>query len=94
MDFRVFVEPQQGATYADQLAVAQTAESLDYSAFFRSDHYVAMSGDGIQTTTRTTRPTAPSSADSRRRRKPMSDFQAIADRVEIEALRGEFTERG
>ena len=23
----------------------------------------------------------------------MSDFQAIADRVEIEALRGEFTER-
>jgi hypothetical protein len=26
------------------------------------------------------------------RRKPMSDFQAIADRVEIEALRGEFTD--
>src|SRR5882672_6604311 len=25
-------------------------------------------------------------------RKPMSDFQAIADRVEIEALRGEFTD--
>jgi F420-dependent oxidoreductase-like protein len=47
VDFRVFVEPQQGATYADQLAVAQAAESLDYSAFFRSDHYVAMSGDGL-----------------------------------------------
>ena len=47
MDFRVFVEPQQGATYADQLAVAQAAESLGYSAFFRSDHYVAMSGDGL-----------------------------------------------
>lgn len=47
MDFRVFVEPQQGATYDDQLAVAQTAEALGYSAFFRSDHYVAMSGDGL-----------------------------------------------
>ena len=47
MDFRVFVEPQQGATYADQLAVAQAAEALGYSAFFRSDHYVAMSGDGL-----------------------------------------------
>ncbi|MGH3960189.1 LLM class F420-dependent oxidoreductase [Mycobacterium sp.] len=47
MDFRVFVEPQQGARYADQLAVAQAAESLGFSAFFRSDHYVAMSGDGL-----------------------------------------------
>lgn len=47
MDFRIFVEPQQGAGYSDQLAVAQAAESLGYSAFFRSDHYVAMSGDGL-----------------------------------------------
>ena len=47
MDFRVFVEPQQGATYADQLAVARAAESAGYSAFFRSDHYLAMSGDGL-----------------------------------------------
>jgi F420-dependent oxidoreductase-like protein len=47
VDFRVFVEPQQGATYADQLAVARTAEQLGYSAFFRSDHYLAMSGDGL-----------------------------------------------
>ncbi|MGY4710936.1 LLM class F420-dependent oxidoreductase [Mycolicibacterium sp. CBM1] len=47
MDFRVFVEPQQGASYDDQLAVAKAAESLGYSAFFRSDHYVAMSGDGL-----------------------------------------------
>ena len=46
MDFRVFLEPQQGATYDDQLAVAQAAESLGFSAFFRSDHYLAMSGDG------------------------------------------------
>lgn len=47
MDFRVFVEPQQGATYSDQLAVAKAAEALGYSAFFRSDHYLAMSGDGL-----------------------------------------------
>lgn len=47
MDFRVFVEPQQGARYADQLAVARAAEQLGYSAFFRSDHYLAMSGDGL-----------------------------------------------
>lgn len=47
LDFRVFVEPQQGATYGDQLAVARAAEKLGYSAFFRSDHYLAMSGDGL-----------------------------------------------
>ena len=46
MDFRAFVEPQQGATYADQLAVARAAEDLGFDAFFRSDHYLAMSGDG------------------------------------------------
>jgi F420-dependent oxidoreductase-like protein len=47
MDYRIFVEPQQGASYSDQLKVAQTAESLGFSAFFRSDHYLAMSGDGL-----------------------------------------------
>ena len=34
----------------------------------------------------------PASGEHRRERKPMSDLQAIADRVEIEALRGEFTD--
>lgn len=47
VDFRIFVEPQQGATYGDQLAVARAAEDMGYSAFFRSDHFVAMSGDGL-----------------------------------------------
>lgn len=47
MDFRVFVEPQQGATYAEQLAVAQSAESHGFSAFFRSDHYLAMKVEGL-----------------------------------------------
>lgn len=46
--FRIFTEPQQGATYSDQLAVAQTAETLGFDAFFRSDHYLAMGeGDGL-----------------------------------------------
>jgi F420-dependent oxidoreductase-like protein len=47
MDFRVFVEPQQGATYTQQLAVAQKAEALGFSAFFRSDHYLAMKVAGL-----------------------------------------------
>ncbi|MGI9164003.1 MAG: LLM class F420-dependent oxidoreductase [Mycobacterium sp.] len=47
MDFRVFVEPQQGATYDDQLTVAKAAEALGFSAFFRSDHYLAMKVEGL-----------------------------------------------
>lgn len=46
MDLRIFVEPQQGATYAQQLAVALRAEDLGFDGFFRSDHYLHMSGDG------------------------------------------------
>ncbi len=46
MDLRIFTEPQQGATYDDLLTVAQTAEALGFSGFFRSDHYLHMSGDG------------------------------------------------
>jgi alkanesulfonate monooxygenase len=46
MRLTVFVEPQQGATYEQQLAVARHAEQCGYDAFFRSDHYLAMSGDG------------------------------------------------
>jgi alkanesulfonate monooxygenase len=39
---RIFTEPQQGATYAQLLAVAQRAETLGFDAFFRSDHYQRM----------------------------------------------------
>ncbi|MEO6019960.1 MAG: LLM class F420-dependent oxidoreductase [Knoellia sp.] len=46
MDFRIFTEPQQGATYDDLLAVARTTEHAGYDAFFRSDHYLHMSGNG------------------------------------------------
>lgn len=47
MDFRVFVEPQQGAAYEDLLRVARAAEDLGYDAFFRSDHYLAMNAEGL-----------------------------------------------
>jgi alkanesulfonate monooxygenase len=47
MQLRIFTEPQQGASYADLLRVAQAAESLGYDGFFRSDHYLSMgSSDG------------------------------------------------
>lgn len=47
MDLRIFTEPQQGALYSDLLRVAVSAESLGYSAFFRSDHYLGMGTDGL-----------------------------------------------
>jgi F420-dependent oxidoreductase-like protein len=40
----VFTEPQQGASYADLLAVARTAEEARFTAFFRSDHFLKMGG--------------------------------------------------
>lgn len=46
MDFRIFTEPQQGATYSDLLRVARTTQDAGYDAFFRSDHWVAMGDDG------------------------------------------------
>jgi F420-dependent oxidoreductase-like protein len=46
MDLRIFTEPQQGASYADLLRVAQATEAAGFDAFFRSDHYRAMSGSG------------------------------------------------
>jgi len=48
LEFAVFTEPQQGASYADLLAVARTAEDAGFDAFFRSDHYLATGdGDGL-----------------------------------------------
>ncbi|WP_159797833.1 LLM class F420-dependent oxidoreductase [Puerhibacterium puerhi] len=47
LDLRIFTEPQQGATYDDLLKVARATEELGFSAFFRSDHYLAMGGDGL-----------------------------------------------
>jgi len=48
MDLRIFTEPQQGASYETLLAVAKAAEELDFDAFYRSDHYLAMGdSDGL-----------------------------------------------
>lgn len=47
MRVRVFVEPQQGATYRQLLAVAQAAEELGFDGFFRSDHYLAFDAEGL-----------------------------------------------
>jgi F420-dependent oxidoreductase-like protein len=47
MDLRIFTEPQQGGTYAQLLRVAKATEDLGFDAFFRSDHYLAMGGDGL-----------------------------------------------
>ena len=42
MEYCIFTEPQQGASYDDQLAFAQTAERTGFDGFFRSDHYLRM----------------------------------------------------
>jgi F420-dependent oxidoreductase-like protein len=42
MLLRIFTEPQQGASYDQQVRVAQLAEQLGFDAFFRSDHFLAM----------------------------------------------------
>ena len=42
MQLRIFTEPQQGARYADLLALARRSEHLGFDAFFRSDHYLKM----------------------------------------------------
>jgi alkanesulfonate monooxygenase len=44
---RIFVEPQQGATYQQLLEVARLTESSGFDALFRSDHYLTMGGDGL-----------------------------------------------
>lgn len=48
MQFCVFTEPQQGATYDTIVAHTQHAERLGFHAWFRSDHYLVMGdGDGL-----------------------------------------------
>jgi len=38
MELRIFVEPQEGASYEQQLRMALAAQSHGFGAFFRSDH--------------------------------------------------------
>jgi len=44
---RIFVEPQNGATYDKLLEVAQVVESTGFDAMFRSDHFLTMTGSGL-----------------------------------------------
>ena len=47
MDLRIMIEPQQGASYEQQLLVAQAAEAGGFTGFFRSDHYLRIgAGEG------------------------------------------------
>jgi len=46
MDSRIFIEPQQGTTYSEIVALAQRSEELGFDGFFTSDHYVKMGDHG------------------------------------------------
>ncbi|MFF2387251.1 LLM class F420-dependent oxidoreductase [Agromyces sp. NPDC058104] len=45
MELCIFTEPQQGASYDEQLAQARATERLGFDGWFRSDHFLRM-GDG------------------------------------------------
>jgi F420-dependent oxidoreductase-like protein len=51
MRFALMIEPQQGLSYADQLAIVQRAESVGFESFFRSDHYQSFPGPSGEPTT-------------------------------------------
>ncbi len=51
MRFALMTEPQQGLTYADQLAVTRRAEDAGFETFFRSDHYQSFPGPSGEPTT-------------------------------------------
>jgi F420-dependent oxidoreductase-like protein len=47
MQICTFIEPQNGASYDEQLAFAAATERLGFDGFFRSDHFVPHHGDGM-----------------------------------------------
>ena len=51
MRYALMVEPQQGMSYADLVAIAQAAEEEGFEAFFRSDHYTSFPGTDDRRTT-------------------------------------------
>ena len=51
MRYALMLEPQQGMSYADQLASAKRAEANGFDAFFRSDHFASFPGATGQPTT-------------------------------------------
>ena len=51
MRYALMLEPQQGMSYADQLAAARSAEANAFDAFFRSDHFASFPGEAGKPTT-------------------------------------------
>jgi F420-dependent oxidoreductase-like protein len=51
MRFALMIEPQQGLTYDEQLAIVRRAESVGFESFFRSDHYQSFPGPSGEPTT-------------------------------------------
>ena len=51
MRYALMTEPQQGMSYADQLAVAKRAEANGFDAYFRADHFASFPGPAGQPTT-------------------------------------------
>jgi F420-dependent oxidoreductase-like protein len=51
MRFALMIEPQQGLTYAEQLAIARRAEDAGFEHLFRSDHYQSFPGPSGEPTT-------------------------------------------
>jgi F420-dependent oxidoreductase-like protein len=49
--FALMIEPQQGLSYGDQVAVAKRAEANGFEALFRSDHYASFPGPAGRPTT-------------------------------------------
>jgi alkanesulfonate monooxygenase SsuD/methylene tetrahydromethanopterin reductase-like flavin-dependent oxidoreductase (luciferase family) len=51
MRFVLMIEPQQGLSYGQQVAIAKRAEANGFEALFRSDHYASFPGRTDQPTT-------------------------------------------
>jgi len=51
MRFALMIEPQQGCSYLDQVAIARRAEAAGFETFLRSDHYDSFPGEGGRPTT-------------------------------------------
>ena len=51
MRFALMIEPQQGLSYDEQLAIVRRAEAAGFESFFRSDHYQSFPGPAGQPTT-------------------------------------------
>jgi alkanesulfonate monooxygenase SsuD/methylene tetrahydromethanopterin reductase-like flavin-dependent oxidoreductase (luciferase family) len=51
MRFALMIEPQQGLTYGQQVAIAKRAEANGFETLFRSDHYASFPGPAGMPTT-------------------------------------------